>query len=193
MKNNMGAIEALLFVVANEGLSIDELSKQLDITHNDVIETLKAIEEKYKQDNSGIHMIQTANRIKLATKKEYAPIIENYAQSEIATKLSQAALEILAIIAYKQPVTRLDIEDIRGVQSTGPLHKLIMYDLIEEAGRLDLPGKPIIYRTTDYFLDYFGLVDIDDLPKINEEVIENNEARDLFFESFQLTIEDIVD
>lgn len=189
----MGAIEALLFVVANEGLSIDELSKQLDITHNDVIETLKAIEEKYKQDNSGIHMIQTANRIKLATKKEYAPIIENYAQSEIATKLSQAALEILAIIAYKQPVTRLDIEDIRGVQSTGPLHKLIMYDLIEEAGRLDLPGKPIIYRTTDYFLDYFGLVDIDDLPKINEEVIENNEARDLFFESFQLTIEDIVD
>lgn len=193
MQNYSAAIEALLFVVGDDGLSFENIEKQLDISHNETVTALKELNNKYQADDTGICLIQTAKRFKLATKKEYTDVVGKYAQSEIASKLSQAALEILAIIAYKQPITRLDIEDIRGVQSSGPLHKLLLYDLIKEAGRMAIPGQPIIYETTDYFLDYFGLRALSDLPKINNDIIENNEARNLFFESFQLSFDDLVE
>lgn len=119
-------------------------------------------------EDSGITLIETANRYKLVSKEAYTETIKNYAQSPMMTKLSRALLETLSIVAYKQPITRMEIEEIRGVSATNALSKLKLRDLIKEVDRLDAPGNPLLYGTTNYFLDYFGLNSIEDLPEYDE-------------------------
>ncbi|MBM6613712.1 SMC-Scp complex subunit ScpB [Desemzia sp. RIT804] len=179
------AIEALLFVAGDEGLSLEEIATLLETSTQKVYAELMKLQEKYKINESGLTLLEVGNRFELATKKEFSMVVKKYAASPFATNLSQAALETLAIIAYKQPITRMEIDEIRGVQSSGSLQKLVLRGLIKERGRVETPGRPILYGTTDYFMDYFGLKEMSELPDITELDMENEEKEtDLFFERF---------
>lgn len=168
--NQLAALEALLFVSGEQGLSVKELTASLDCKKDQVQQLLETLNQKYLDDSaSSLEIMYTAGHYKLATKPDFSDLIKGLAQLPSEKKLTQAALEILAIVAYKQPVTRAEIEDIRGVQSSGPLSKLQIHGLVEEKGRLDLPGRPVIYGTTEEFLDYFGLADLEDLPEIERD------------------------
>lgn len=186
--SNAGKIEALLFVAGDEGLSSKELAHLLEGDEAGLAEDLEALQKQLDKRESALQVIFTAGTYKLASRKEYSPLIEKHAQSSYSSRLSQAALEILAVIAYKQPVTRLDIEDIRGVSSSGPIQKLLLHDLIKEDGRLDAPGRPILYRTTSTFLDVFGLHSLDDLSDIF--LIEDQENKHILYDSFQIAREE---
>ena len=189
--NDIAIIEALLFVAGDDGLSLEELAKLTDNPLDVIAAKIQTIAEKYDADEtSGLKIIETANTYQIVTKREVAEYIKRYAQSPFSQLLSRPLLETLAIIAYKQPITRVEIEEIRGVQVTSNLQKLRSRQLIEEVGRLDKPGKPLLYGTTAFFLDYFGINSIDELPAL---AVENNdqEMSDLFFKNFQQSFEDI--
>lgn len=185
-------IEALLFVAGDEGLSLEELSTLLESSTQEIYAALTQLQQKYESEKSGLTLLEVGNRFELATKKEFSDIVKKYAVSPFATSLSQAALETLAIIAYKQPVTRMEVDEIRGVQSSGSIHKLVLRDLIEEKGRVEAPGRPIIYGTTDYFMNYFGLKTLLELPDISElEAEEEEDETELFYERFTKQLADI--
>ncbi|MDN6731402.1 MAG: SMC-Scp complex subunit ScpB [Atopostipes suicloacalis] len=187
--DSVAKIEALLYVAGDNGLSVDILSELTGLRKD---QTLSAVEELSKYyDNHlerGLKLIETANVYQIVTKREYAEIIKKYAQSPYSQKLSRALLETLAIVAYKQPITRIEIEEIRGVQVTGNLSKLKSRQLIKEVGHLDKPGSPILYASTDFFLDYFGINSLEELPELSEEN-DNIELTDLFFENYEKRIE----
>lgn len=185
--NIQGAIESLLFIAGDTGLSVSELVTLVQCTGTQVEETLELLQEQYANDETkGLAIVSFAGRYQMVTKGKYAHIIKEYAISPFATKLSQASLETLAIIAYKQPITRLEIDQIRGVQSSGALQKLQMRDLIEAKGRAEGPGKPILYGTTDYFMNYFGITDFTQLPEIDEFMsVTDEELQDLFGKRYE--------
>lgn len=166
---DISQLEALLFVAGDEGMSINELSYVLSLSTEQVFEGLVQLNQKYKEDETcAIELKEYANRYMMTTKGKYQNLLQKYSQSPIAARLSQAALETLAVIAYKQPLTRMEVDQIRGVNSSASIQKLLNFQLIEEKGRLEVPGRPRIYATTDYFMDYFGLKNIDELPDISE-------------------------
>ena len=170
-------LESLLFVVGDEGLSLDEIKKILEIdevTLNKIIEDLK----KSYDDKRGIELANLGNRLKLITKKENKQYIQKLVDLDDSDVLTETALETLAIIAYNQPVTRVMVDEIRGVSSSYIIRKLIYKNLICEVGRSETAGRPVLYGTTSLFLDYFGLKSIEELPSI--EVKENDEVTDLY-------------
>lgn len=165
----MSQIEALLFVSGDEGMSLDELAYLLKTTTAEVYQALEKLNQHYLENSEcAIELKELGNRFMLTTKKQYTQLLKKYAQSPMANRLSQAALETLAVIAYKQPITRLEVDQIRGVNSSASIQKLLTFQLIEETGRLDAPGRPRIYATSQYFMDYFGLRDLKELPDIKE-------------------------
>lgn len=183
--NNVAKIEALLFVAGDEGLSLDILSNLTTTSPNDVLVALEALKQRYESsEESGLTLIKTASSYQIVTKKEYAKYIKEYAQSPYSQRLSRALLETLAIVAYKQPITRIEIEEIRGVQVTGNLQKLRVHQLIKEVGYLEKPGQPLLYGTTDFFLDYFGINSLEELPMLKEDN-DDEEMASLFFDSYQ--------
>lgn len=186
MMNEIGAVETLLFVAGDEGLSLEEIATVLECTTQFAFQLLTQLQKNYESSKaSGLILLEVGNHYQLATKKEYAGIIKKYAVSPLSTNLSQAALETLAIIAYKQPLTRMEIDEIRGVQTSGALQKLLLRGLIEDKGRVNGPGRAILYGTTNYFMDYFGLKNIKELPAIDELEQDQEEVEsDLFFEKF---------
>ncbi|CAD5899870.1 SMC-Scp complex subunit ScpB [Carnobacterium maltaromaticum] len=186
MMNEIGAVETLLFVAGDEGLSLEEIATVLECTTQFAFQLLTQLQKNYESSKaSGLMLLEVGNHYQLATKKEYAGIIKKYAVSPLSTNLSQAALETLAIIAYKQPLTRMEIDEIRGVQTSGALQKLLLRGLIEDKGRVNGPGRAILYGTTNYFMDYFGLKNIKELPAIDELEQDQEEVEsDLFFEKF---------
>lgn len=166
---DISQLEALLFVAGDEGMSINELSYVLSLSTEQVFEGLVQLNQKYKEDETcAIELKEYADRYMMTTKGKYQNLLQKYSQSPMAARLSQAALETLAVIAYKQPLTRMEVDQIRGVNSSASIQKLLNFQLIEEKGRLEVPGRPRIYATTDYFMDYFGLKNIDELPDISE-------------------------
>lgn len=172
-------LEGILFIVGDDGISLKKIKDIMNIddeTLNDVILKLK---NSYEALNRGVQIISYGDNLKLTTKKEYKEYYEKLLDSDLDSVLSQASLETLAIIAYNGPVTRLMIDEIRGINSSHIVRKLISKNLIEETGRADTPGKPILYSVTNDFLDYFGLKSIEDLPKI-EEVESEDIEKDLF-------------
>lgn len=175
--NLKAVFEGILFVVGDEGISKDKLLKLLDIS----VEELEKIIDEYSNDLSsdsrGIILEKFNENYKLTTKKEHADYYKKLVDEEVSDTLSPAALETLAIIAYNQPITRLMVDEIRGVSSIYVMRKLILKNLIKEVGKSELPGRPILYGVTDQFLDYFGLKSLSDLPKIEkaEETFENQE------------------
>ena len=187
--NNLeGIIESLLFAAGDEGLTIKQISEVIEMDDKVAEEVLsKLVIEYNKNKKRGIMIIQLAGTYQLATKKEFSPYLKKLVESPNNTALSQAALETLAIIAYKQPITRIEIEEIRGVKTERPLQTLTAKALIKEAGRAEGSGRAYLYGTTKEFLDYFGLKSIKDLPPLPEKLEEENiqEEADLFFERFQ--------
>lgn len=185
--NELRNLEALLFVVGEEGISLEELSYLLNLDTASTFELIEQLKEKYQgNEESALHILEAGNHFVLTTKKECAELLKQYAQSPISNNLSQAALETLSIVAYKQPITRVQIDQIRGVQSTGAVQKLVARQLIEEKGRVEGPGRAILYGTTDYFMDFFGLKSLEELPNIEgmEEQLEEEMPFDLFFDRY---------
>lgn len=175
-------IEAILFV--SSGLiSVYQISKALEVSESEVEEGLMRLEEIYKQEGHGLRLMRIKTRVQLTTAPEMSEIVENFLGLESSSTLSQAALETLAIIAYKQPVTRPEVDVIRGVNSDGVLRTLLSKGLIEELGRAESPGRPILYGTSPEFLQYFGLETLDALPYIDfdalEEQVKENGAKEV--------------
>lgn len=181
-------IEAILFVVGEEGIGLEELSFLLGLSTAKTYEALTALKERYESDKqTALNILEVGNHFILSTKKSFAPLLKKYAQSPISNSLSQAALETLSIVAYKQPISRVEVDEIRGVQSAGSMQKLVARQLIEEKGRVDGPGRAILYGTTAYFMDYFGLKSLEELPDIQqmEEEIAEELPLDLFFDRYK--------
>lgn len=186
-----GILESLLFAAGDEGLSLKQITTVLEVDEIQANEIVTELQNDYEQDeHRGITIVQLAGVFQLATKKEHAVYLKKLVESPGTAHLSQAALETLAIVAYKQPITRAEIEEIRGVKTERPLHTLSSRALIKEVGRAEGTGRAILYGTTKEFLDYFGLKSIEELPPLPEN-IEDDELQDdadLFFEKFQETM-----
>ncbi|MCH4008316.1 SMC-Scp complex subunit ScpB [Companilactobacillus sp.] len=173
-------IMALLFVAGDQGITESDIATLTGMDISAVRQNLEQLEIKLQNDtSSGIKLVRYNKIFKLVTKSEYADLLTRFFKSGLGTKLSQAALEVLSIVAYKQPITRIEIDEIRGVQSSGSVNTLFARKLIQEDGKKDVPGHPNLYVVTDYFFDYFGIKELDELPKI--EHFENPQGNiDLF-------------
>ncbi|WP_407674800.1 SMC-Scp complex subunit ScpB [Planococcus massiliensis] len=179
-------IEALLFVTGDDGLNMRQLQFLTEAEEKEIQESVEELTQKYSKGDSGIMVKELAGVYQLVTKPEVAEIIQKLVENPTSQALSQASLEVLAIVAYKQPLTRLEVEDLRGVKSEKPLHTLASKGLIQEVGRAEGAGRAILYGTTKEFLNYFGLKDISELPALPEEAVENpEEETDLFMTRFQ--------
>ena len=178
--NYKGLIEGLLFVVGDEGLTLIDLCSIIGVSDDIVLSNLNELMSDYENDDRGIRMELFGESYKLVTKREYKEYLKKLVPDE-EDLLTQSNLETLAIIAYNQPITRMQIEEIRGVNSSHVVRKLLMRDLICEKGRSDLPGRPILYGTTDFFLDYFGINSLDQLPQI--ELPDSDDSETNLFES----------
>lgn len=176
--NKLAVLEGLLFVVGEDGLTINQIMDILEITNEEAKELISDLKEKYEQETSGIRINFLGNTFKLTTKNEHRLYYQKLIENPESSALSQAALETLAIVAYNQPITRIDVDEIRGVSSSQMMRKLVAKGLIKEVGRSDAIGRPILYKTTSEFLDYFGLATIDDLPKMEQFIEENVEESD---------------
>lgn len=178
--NYKAIIEGLLFVCGDEGLSKNKISEILEISCDEVNNLINDMINEYNESNRGIRVEFFGDFIKLVTKKEYKDYLKKLVPDE-EDFLTQSNLETLVIIAYNQPITRIQIDELRGVNSNHVIRKLLMRDLIKEVGRSDFPGHPILYGTSDYFLDYFGIKSLDELPIIEDHSEEDNEEN--LFES----------
>lgn len=159
-----GIIEAILFT-SGKAVEIERLIEVTEATEEQITVAIGTLEKKYAKKNSGVALIQLETSVQLATKPEMYEYLIKIAKTPKSYRLSDTALETLSIIAYKQPVTRLQIEHIRGVSCSRAIDKLLEYDLIRELGRLDAPGRPLLFGTTEEFLRRFGVKSIEDLPK----------------------------
>ena len=174
-------IEGLLFIKGSEGLTMQELKNILNAEDEELKNNLKELYEDYKRETRGIQLELLGDRFKLTTKPEHKEYYQTLTLEEETSNLTQASLEVLAIIAYNEPITRIEVDEIRGVNSTYLVRKLLIKNLIQEVGRSELPGRPKQYGVTNAFLDYFGLKSIQELPEINIEEIDNQEKN--LFES----------
>lgn len=174
-KQTLAAIEAVLFA-SGDPISIDRLSQTFEIKPEEVEKYIKELEIKYENSEGGIYVVRLDNTYQLVTREEFAPYIKKAFDIKRRTPLSPAALEVLAVIAYNQPVTRSFIEQVRGVDCSGVVTTLVEKGLIEERGRLELPGRPLLYGTTKTFLRSFSLSDLSDLPPLPKDNIEVNDV-----------------
>lgn len=174
-----GIIEGLLYVQGDLGLTINQIEDILEIPEEEAKRLVLNLKNYYEENNRGLRINYLGNTIKLTTKEEHQKYYQKLLESPSSNNLSESALEVLAIIAYNEPITRGDLEKLRGVDSTYVLRRLLAKGLIKECGKSDLPGRPILYKTTDDFLDYFGLASIKDLPNIGL-LEEDNSPKDLY-------------
>ncbi|HLS08589.1 SMC-Scp complex subunit ScpB [Lentibacillus sp.] len=191
--NELKAItEGLLFASGDEGITVAQIAKVLDIPEHTVRHLLEELKYDYDNTNRGMLLMQSHEVFHLTTKPEHSSYFKKLLETPQTTRMSQAALETLAIIAYKQPITRTEIEDIRGVKSDRPVQTLIARSLIEEVGRKEGAGRPILFATTKDFLTYFGLTSLEELPVLPEDINTDQleQEADLFFEKFSEQIDD---
>lgn len=180
-----GILEGLLYVMGDEGLSLKDVMSILEIDESEAKQLVFKLKTSYEVENRGLRLSYLGNTFKLTTKQEHKEYYEKLLQSPSTHTLSQAALEVLAIIAYNEPITRANIDQMRGVDSVYVVRKLLAKGLIKEAGKSDAPGHPILYKTTDDFLDYFGLSTKEDLPNIEEIIVDNDQEKDLFNSTYK--------
>lgn len=183
--DKIAILEGLLFINGEDGIDFKEANHILAIDQHLFMKLINELEQKYALANSGLMLIKVAGRYKLTTKPEHLSYYQNFIDSEANHTLSPAALETLAIIAYNEPVTRLEVDDIRGVSSANMIRKLVNLEFVKEEGRSDKPGRPYLYKTTNYFLDYFNINSISELPalEISEKVVDTNQ--DLYYTKYQ--------
>ncbi|ANU22974.1 SMC-Scp complex subunit ScpB [Planococcus donghaensis] len=194
MKTNLSSkIEALLFVAGDDGLTLKQLQFLTEVNLEELQEGIHELDERYSSSVSGITLKELAGVFQLVTKQEVAETIQKLVENPTVQALSQASLEVLAIIAYKQPITRVEVEDLRGVKSEKALQTLTAKGLVQEAGRVEGTGRAILYGTTKEFLNYFGLKNLEELPPLPEEAASDlDEDTDLFMTNFQQTFKEEV-
>ena len=194
---NKAVLEGLLFVVGEEGLTLDQIEEVLEIDEEESKQLLMELKKDYEDDVRGLRIDFLGNRFKLTTKFEHRSYYQKLIENPESNVLSQSALETLAIVAYNEPITRMQIEALRGVSCVQIIRKLVAKGLIKESGRSDMPGRPILYETTSDFLDYFGLSTIEDLPDMNdfivdaEKVDEEDLESDLYTSKYKEVVENV--
>ncbi len=176
--NLEAVLEGILFVSGDDGLLLTQIENILEIEKEQLINIINNLNENYNKENRGLKLEYYGEKLKIVTKKEHSEYYKKLIGEESKEPLTQSALETLAIVAYNEPVTRIMVDEIRGVNSAHLIRKLVFKNLIHEVGRSDLPGRPILYGVTNQFLDYFGLKSTKDLPEINFE--EEDIETDLF-------------
>lgn len=162
-----GIIEAVLFA-AGEAVSRKEIKERLNLGERELRNIIEKMNREYENEGRGLMLIEFNEKLQLSTKPEYSEYIKRFIKNDSRQNLSQAAIETLAIVAYKQPITKVEIDDIRGVRSDRAIQTLIERNLIKEGGRLETTGRPILYCTTDDFLKYFGFKNLEELPELIE-------------------------
>ena len=177
--NLLGILEGILFVSGDEGVTLNQICEILEIDIETAKKLLLELKQSYESDNRGIRVSYLGDAFKLTTKKEHKEYYQKFIENPDTNTLSPTALEILAIIAYNQPITRVEIDELRGAQSGQMLRKLVAKGMLKTVGKSTMPGRPNLYATTSEFLDYFGLSSIKDLPKVKELKDDDNES-DLF-------------
>jgi len=180
-----GILEGLLYVQGDTGLTLKEVMSILNLNEEEAKNLVYKLKLNYEKENRGLRLNYLGNTFKLTTKQEHKEYYEKLLESPNSHVLSQAALEVLAIVAYNEPITRNQVDEMRGVESTYILRKLLAKGLLKESGRSDLPGHPILYKTTDDFLDYFGLSTKEDLPNIENIIVESDKEKDLFHSNYR--------
>ena len=173
-------VEGLLYVQGDLGLKLEDIMDILEVDKETARDIVLNLKKYYDDNNRGLRINYLGNTFKLTTREEHKDYYKKLVESPRNSSLSASALEVLAIIAYNAPITRGTIEEIRGVDSTYVVRRLLARGLIKECGKSDLPGRPILYKTTDDFLDYFGLSSIEDLPSIPEIEEEDSTETDLY-------------
>ena len=174
---NKAVLEGLLFVVGEDGLTLEQIEDVLGVDEDTAKSLIMELKKDYEDETRGLRIDFLGNRFKITTKFEHKEYYQKLIENPETNFLSQAALETLAIIAYNEPITRIQVDTIRGVGSTSIIRKLVAKGFIKESGRSDMPGRPILYETTHEFLDYFGLSSIDELPNI-DDIINSVEKED---------------
>lgn len=174
IENAKSLIESMLFA-AGRVVSVPEMAKILEMTPDEVDAIVRSYMEDCKNESRGIEVIKVNDGYQMTTKKDSYECLVQLFDNRSKPSLSSAALEILSIIAYNPKITRAEIEAIRGVNSDGTLYRLLEYHLIEEAGKMDAPGRPTMYRTTDEFLKMFGISSLDELPDLPQYRLDENE------------------
>lgn len=177
-------LEGLLFVVGDDGITISSICDMLNIEEEEAKKLVLDLKKDYMSDERGLRIDYLGNSLKLTTKEEHKEYYRKLVEDSNNT-LSQSALETLVIIAYNEPITRIKVDEIRGISSSQMIRKLVAKGFLKEVGREDIPGRPILYKTTDEFLDYFGLSSKDDLPVLKNEESENEEEKDLFLSKYK--------
>jgi segregation and condensation protein B len=196
LKQMKSIIEGLLFVSGDDGIDAKQLAEILEQDIPTVVDAVRQLCQDFQKSGRGVQIVELAGSFQMTTLPVHAVYFERLAYSPSRTSLSQSALETLAIVAYRQPITRVEIEEIRGVRAERALHNLVAKQLIEEIGRADAPGRPILYGTTKQFMDYFGLSGLSELPEASlfeNDVNLEEETRLLFarLDGKQMTFDDI--
>ena len=176
-------IESILFAAGRE-VRVNELMSALELSSDEIINLVENMKIEYEKENRGLQIINVDGSYQLCTKKENYEYIYPVFDKRSKPNLSQAAMETLSIIAYNPKITRAEIESIRGVNSDGTIYKLLDYNLIEDAGKADLPGRPTTYRTTNEFLKMFGLENLEALPELPRYKLDENQ---------QIVIDDLIE
>ena len=170
-KNYEAIIEAILFTMG-ESVELDKIANAIELDKQETKKKIEALQQKYEQEERGIQIIELDGAYQMCTKNEMYEYLIRIAKQPKKRVLTDVLLETLSIIAYKQPVTRQEVEKIRGVNSDHALNRLVEYGLVGEAGRLDAPGRPILFGTTEEFLRNFGVRTAEDLPSIQPDLVE---------------------
>lgn len=179
MNEQLQIIEGLLFIQGEEGITLEDVAITLQLPLNQIPALLEQVRNSY--DGRGLTLLQTSGKYRLATRKEQSDAYQRFFSQPKRQTLSKAALEVLAIIAYNAPITRATIEHIRGVSCEKAIKTLLQFELIQEAGRESTVGRPMLYATTEAFLDYFGLISLAELPPLRQvDASEVQEEVDLF-------------
>lgn len=180
--NKKGILEGILFVVGDEGITLKKICEIMEISIEEAKILLKELKISYENEERGIRISYLGDAFKLTTKQEHKDFYKKLVENPENNLLSAQALEVLAIVAYNQPITRVEIDEMRGISSGHMIRRLVAKGLLKEAGKSTMPGRPNLYRTTSDFLDYFGLATLEDLPVIEKNLNEEKEEleKDLF-------------
>ena len=188
MEEKLGILEGILFVVGDEGINLNALKEIMNINETEAKDLLLNLKKSYEEKSRGLRISYLGDAFKLTTKCEHKEYYEKLVVNPETNTLSQAALEVLAIVAYNQPITRSEIDELRGVSCSYTIRKLLAKGLLKESGKSDMPGRPNLYKTTSEFLDYFGLATIQDLPEIKIDK-DSNDNTELFTSIYKEEIE----
>ncbi len=183
--NKKAILEGILFIVGDEGITLDEIKKILEVNDEEIKSLLMELKRDYEHEDRGLRISYLGNSFKLTTKEEHKEYYERLVTDTKNINLSSASLEVLAVIAYNEPITRIKIDEIRGVNSSQIVRRLLARGFIKICGREDTIGKPNLYKTTDDFLDYFGLSSKEDLPEIIMKEKVEIENADLYESNYK--------